>query len=155
MHIGDEIGVHIVEMRSDDGTEQQSPEAGRRLDGKHQIAERNASRGCVRARVPYLEFGQQHGGHASAERLALDERSHQIVEVMRHTARIVEIAVGTDHERIGEFFGELAATPPHAKLHAPRGTIRVGHLQRVEQPFQTSRIAGFAGATVRRRGRNC
>ena len=64
MHVGNEIGVDVTEVSSDNGTEQQASEAGRRLDREHEVAERDTSSGSVRSRMPHLELGQQHAGNA-------------------------------------------------------------------------------------------
>ena len=46
MDVGHEIGVDLADRRRGDGAEQQPAETGRRIDGQHEIAERDAPRGC-------------------------------------------------------------------------------------------------------------
>ena len=45
-----------------DGAEQQPAEAGRRVDGQHEVAERQAPRRRQRPGVPHLQLGQHHPG---------------------------------------------------------------------------------------------
>ncbi len=60
VHIGMQLVVDAVDVTGDDGAEQQPTEAGRRIDGEDEVAERQAPGRHGRARVPHLELGEQH-----------------------------------------------------------------------------------------------
>ncbi len=60
VHVGMQLVVDAVDVTGDDGAEQQPAEAGRRVDGEDEVAERQAPGGHGRARVPHLELGEQH-----------------------------------------------------------------------------------------------
>ncbi len=60
VHVGMQLVVDAVDVTGDDGAEQQPTEAGRRVDGEDEVAERQAPGRHGRARVPHLELGEQH-----------------------------------------------------------------------------------------------
>jgi len=60
MEIGQQVEVDGAEVGGHDGAEQDAAESGRRVDGEHQMAERDAPRRGEGARMPHLELGQQH-----------------------------------------------------------------------------------------------
>ena len=60
VHVGMQLVVDAVDVTGDDGSEQQATEAGRRVDGEDEVAERQAPGGDGGARVPHLELGEQH-----------------------------------------------------------------------------------------------
>ena len=64
--VGDEVLGDVADVAGDDGTEQQPAEAGRRIDGEHEVAEREPPRRRQRPRVPHLQLGQQHPGTVPA-----------------------------------------------------------------------------------------
>ena len=58
--VGDQLVGDVPDVAGDDGTEQQAAEAWRRVDGQHQVAERDPPRRSERAGVPHLQLRQQH-----------------------------------------------------------------------------------------------
>ena len=60
VHIGMQLVVDAVDVTGDDGAEQQPTEAGRRVDGEDEVAERQAPGRDGGSRVPHLELGEQH-----------------------------------------------------------------------------------------------
>jgi len=61
MDIGNLIIVKTSKMRSDDRTEQQATEAGRRIYRKHHVAESNTARWHGGPGVENFQFGEEHG----------------------------------------------------------------------------------------------
>ena len=62
MHVGDQIVFDPVEILGDDRAEQEATEARSRIDGKHQMPQREPARRLCGPGVPDLDLGQQHGG---------------------------------------------------------------------------------------------
>ena len=60
VHIGMQLVVDAMDVTGDDGAEQQPAETRRGVDGKDEVAERQAPGRHGRARVPQLELGEQH-----------------------------------------------------------------------------------------------
>jgi hypothetical protein len=59
--VGDQIVLDAVQVLGHDGAEQETTEAGCRVDRQHQVAERESSRRLRRPGVPDLDLCQQHG----------------------------------------------------------------------------------------------
>jgi hypothetical protein len=58
--VGQRVGVDRLNVRGDDRAQEKPAETGWRVDRQHEVAEGDAPRRRVRARVPDLELGQQH-----------------------------------------------------------------------------------------------
>ncbi len=79
--VRDQLDRDVADVTGDDGAEQQTAEARRRVDGQHEVAERDAPRRSERAVVPHLELGQQHPRQATEGfRRPLGERNPPVRE---------------------------------------------------------------------------
>jgi len=56
MHIGHQVFIYFVEVCGNDATQQETSKARRGVNGQHQIAQRQASRRRLGARVEDLHF---------------------------------------------------------------------------------------------------
>jgi hypothetical protein len=60
MDVGLQVLVDFEEVPGNHRTQQDSTESGSGICRQHEVAERHTPRGCDRARVPDLEFGEDH-----------------------------------------------------------------------------------------------
>ena len=65
MDVGDEVLRDVGDVAGDDGADQQAAEAGRRVDGQHEVAECDPPRRRQWPGVPHLELGEEHPANLS------------------------------------------------------------------------------------------
>jgi hypothetical protein len=61
MYIGTHVFVNITNILSNDSTEQYSTKAWCRINGQHDVPQRESTSWCDRPRMPKLDFGKYFG----------------------------------------------------------------------------------------------